>query len=203
MKITIYTIKGGTGKTSIALNLALTLDGFGIVTNEPLSPIDQVLGRDRILKLEKNQPIPDFEPDMNLIFDFGGYLDGRVVEALSQSDLLIVPTINEQLDVQAAIDTLGMTEAYYCKSVMVVVNRSEKSDIDDCILAITKYRDRPNLQFVEIKKTRAMPNLMHGKKSIAAMVSEGGLKAYHYRPVAEQFRAIIDTIIEIQEKKRW
>ena len=53
MKIMIYNIKGGQGKTDIALNLALTMD-FNLITNEPLSPLDMVLGEDNFLKLGQN-----------------------------------------------------------------------------------------------------------------------------------------------------
>jgi len=71
MKITIYNFKGGVGKTSIALNIALNL-GLPVVTNDIYSPLERLLGEDKFIKLAKDQTIPTLSSEHSIIFDFGG-----------------------------------------------------------------------------------------------------------------------------------
>ncbi len=88
MKITVYNFKGGTGKTSISMNLALTMD-YSVVTNDLYSPLEKVLDDKRILKLNHDDNLPVFPENYDLIFDFGGHVDVRAIEALKQSRWVI------------------------------------------------------------------------------------------------------------------
>ena len=60
----------------------------------------------------------------------------------------------------------------------------------------------PGYPVVEIKFSRALPNIMKEKKSIREIVGEGGLKAYTYKPVADQFEKLIKTINAITKWKK-
>ena len=53
MKIVIFNIKGGQGKTSLAVNLALTLNA-GVITNDVYSPIEKVLPEKQFMKIALN-----------------------------------------------------------------------------------------------------------------------------------------------------
>ena len=66
--ITIYNFKGGPGKTSCAMNIALTMD-YGVVTNDIYSPIEEVF--DNVLKVSPSEEFPDFPTDAEVIFDLG------------------------------------------------------------------------------------------------------------------------------------
>ena len=47
MKIVVWNLKGGQGKTVLSMAIAM-LEGFYVVTNDIHSPIDEVLGEDSI-----------------------------------------------------------------------------------------------------------------------------------------------------------
>lgn len=191
MKITTYNVKGGVGKTDISLNMALTLD-YGIITNEPFSPLETVLSEENFLKLNPGDKLPKLPEDADIVFDFGGYLDKRVIEALKQSDVVLVPVINEFKDLHTTINFIQEIEDYN-KKIIIVVNRAQKGDYDSVCEAMKGFYSYP---VFEIKSTRALPNIMKEKKSVKAMVEEGGLKAWNYKAVAQQFDKIIDKIFQ-------
>lgn len=191
MKITTYNVKGGVGKTDISLNMALTLD-YGIITNEPFSPLETVLGAENFLKLNPGDKLPKLPKDADIVFDFGGYLDNRVIEALKQSDVVLVPVINEFKDLHTTINFIQEIEDYN-KKIIIVVNRAQKGDYVSVCEAMKAFYSYP---VFEIKSTRALPNIMKEKKSVKAMVKEGGLKAWNYKSVDSQFDKIIDKIFK-------
>ena len=190
MKITVYNLKGGVGKTDIALNLALTLD-CGIITNEPFSPFEKVLEDDRFIKLEHSEELDVLPDGYNIIFDFGGYVDKRVISALKQSQCVIVPVVNEFKDVYTTINFLQEIEDYNEK-IVVVINKTRRNDFEEAKKVFNEHY--PDYPVIEIKYSRAFPNIMKEKKSIKAMVESGGLMAYSYRAVAKQFDTLIQTI---------
>ena len=194
MKIMVYNIKGGQGKTDIALNIALTL-GFNLLTNEPLSPVELVLPAERFLKLKAKEVCPVLPDDFDLVFDFGGYLDDRAIVALQQSDYVLVPVINEFKDVHTTVNFIQEIEAYNSKIIIIAnktVRRKKGSDFNDIKNIMAEHY--PDYPVFEIKQSRALPNLLTEKKSISEMVAEGGLKRYNYAAVKEQFDAILEVL---------
>ena len=183
----IYNIKGGQGKTDIALNLALTLN-LNFVTNEPLSPVELVLEEGSFLKLDQHEEFPDLPADMEAVFDFGGYLDKRAIEALKLADYVIVPVVNEFKDVHTTINFIQEIEEFNSK-ILIVANRTRKGDYAEIKEAMGKfYKQYP---VFEIKESRAMPNILKEKISIQDMVAQGGLKKFNFSGINEQFNLLI------------
>lgn len=190
MKIMIYNIKGGQGKTDIALNLALTLD-YNLVTNEPLSPVEMVLPEDNIIKLDQEEDFPELPPEIDVIFDFGGYLDKRAIHALQQADYVLVPVVNEFKDVHTTINFIQEIEEFNNK-IIIIANRTRKGDFAEIKEIIgTHYEKYP---VYEIKESRAMPNILKEKSSIQGMVDQGGLKKFNYKGINEQFNTLIKAL---------
>jgi len=190
MKILIYNIKGGQGKTDIALNLALTLD-YNLITNEPLSPVEMVLEEDTFIKLDRDEDLPDLPEEYNIIYDFGGYLDKRAIKALKQSNLVIVPVLNEFKDVYTTVNFIQEIEEYNNK-IIIVVNKAQRGDYEEVRALLSEHY--PDYPVFEIKKSRAMPNILKDKMSIQAMVDQGGLKKFNYGEINEQFNNLIKVI---------
>lgn len=189
MKILVYNIKGGQGKTDISTNLALTMD-FNLITNDLLSPIEEVFEEGTYIKLKRGQALIDY-PDNDIIFDFGGYLDERAISALKQSNFVIIPVINEFKDVYTTINFIQEIERYN-QNILIVANKTEKGDYEN-IKEIMKD-NYPDYMVLEIKKSRAMPNIFREKRSIQEMVNQGGLWRHNYKKINEQFNKLIEAL---------
>jgi len=190
MRIAVYNIKGGVGKTRIALNLALTLD-CAIITNETYTPtLEKILDPKRYIKLGVDENLGSYKGNFDIIFDFGGFLDDRISKALKQSDLVIIPTVNEYDDFASTFSIIPEIESYN-KNILIVVNKAQKGDFEHIKKGIKEIYNYP---VFELKLSRALPNMTNEGKSIRAMVKDGGLKAFNYKDVNDQFEKIIKHI---------
>lgn len=189
MKIMVYNLKGGQGKTCIALHLALSA-GFALVTNDPLSPVQEVLESGRFIKLKPGDPLPKFNADADIIFDWGGYADRRATEVLRQVEYVLVPTIPEFIDLQVSVDSIGEIERFN-NNIVIVVNQTLKGDFERATDVLGKIFTYPVFQ---LKKSRSIPNVFHERKSVFDMVREGGAKRYHFQAVADQLQEVMNFI---------
>lgn len=189
-KITIWTKKGGCGKTNIAGELALRL-GYPAITNEQESMLSIILNKDRLKILKPNEEIPNF--DCGMIFDFGGYIDTRIIEALNQSDYILVPTLPEVSEIQSCISTIQAIKKYN-KNIAVIANKTESKE--DYHTIKEAVRQIGNYPVFEIKKSRALPNLYTEKKSIKQLMEESPLLRYNYRKVSKQFDDLIEHLVK-------
>lgn len=192
MKLTVYNLKGGVGKTSLSLNLALTLD-YGIITNDVYSPIENVLPKERLMKLEPNDDVPEIPKDYDILFDFGGYLDARVIKALKASDFVLIPIVCNILNVQVSISTIEEIKKYN-DNIIIIANKTQQEDFRE----ITEALDELGYKYpiFEIKQSRALDAVFEKKRSIGSMVEEGGLQGYSFRLVNQQFNVLINYLKE-------
>ena len=191
MKIVVWNLKGGQGKTVLSVAIAM-LEGFYVVTNDVHSPIDEVLGEDRALRMGMRDDLPEVPPELNLIYDFGGYPDARIIQAAKQADCVVVPIIYESpLEMQVTINALSEIEKYTDR-IIIVLNKAKPGDFEraQTVLAVFDYE----YPIFEVKKSTAFSRAIEHKKSLQQMVDESPLFSFHYSKPLEQVRNLIKAI---------
>jgi len=192
-KITVYSLKGGQGKTSLAVAIAKELD-FGIITNDIYSPVEKMFSKEMVLKLEPTWEMPSVDDlkGVEIIFDFGGYLDRRVVPALEMSDYVIIPVVDfDTLNAQGFASTVAEVEQHN-KNIIIVLNKIAEEDAKEIRKELKKHNYPYSV--LEIKNSRAFKNMIDDNKPISQYVREGGLKGYIYKTVNDQLTKLIQYI---------
>jgi cellulose biosynthesis protein BcsQ len=198
MKITVYNIKGSTGKTPIAVNIAIDLE-YAIVTNEKYHILDTIFPDDRVLQAPANEAFPEFPDDIDLVFDLGGFIEeggSSIRSALEQSDCVIIPVNNELKALRNTLATIDEVKQFN-PNIIIVATKLEKKDkltgkweagedflnIQKVIHGITETE----YPVLPLKLSKAFDTIFEEEKSIAQLVAGGGLPSYSFREVKAQF----------------
>lgn len=190
MRIVVWNLKGGQGKTVLSLNLAM-LEGAFVVTNDVHSPIDDVLGEDRALRLSMRDQLPDVPAEIPLIYDFGGYPDARIIEAAKTATHILIPLVYESpLEMQVTINAINEIERYN-PNITIILNKAKVGDYERAKEVLGKFYEYPIL---EVKQSTAFARSIEQKKSLQQLVDESPLFSFHYSKPLEQLRAIIRHI---------
>ena len=190
MKITIFNLKGGQGKTTISLALALSY-GFFIITNDEYSPIDKILPTGYTKHLKQNEILPNVPDNISLIYDFGGYSDERLTEVLNSSNWVIIPLVYDSpLDMQVTIKTIREVEQHN-KNILIVLNKAKKGDFERAEKVLNGFFNYPIL---ELKQSTAFVKMITQKKSLQELMKENKLLKTSYKQPADQLQKIKDFI---------
>jgi len=188
---TIFSLKGGVGKTSLASALCLELDYKGkkvpIITNDAISPLEEVLGKEKALKLKLDEDFPELKKSDDIIVDLGGFVDERSISALKKSKQVVIPTIGSFLSISGLIQTVQEVERFN-KKIIIVLNRIEKKEVEKVIQFIRESHDYP---IFKLKTSKCFENLLYQNKSVSQMMKEEPLRRSSYKEVHAQLHEII------------
>ena len=178
MKITIWSKKGGVGKTSLAYNIARDLDLFLISNDDSIIELAYP-NKSKIMQYPK---LID-----NVVYDFGGFVDDSIKNILDNSDLIIIPMLNDLNSFKKTISTLNDIDT---RKVLIVANKANKDDFRE----IEEFFKNKNIKTLELPETRIFKKAFLEKKSINQIVNANKFHRYTYRNIAEKYNNILDYI---------
>ncbi|MDD5716359.1 MAG: ParA family protein [Sulfuricurvum sp.] len=196
MNITIVNFKGGVGKSMIAHQL---ISGFGFRGCE-IDPYGSLSDRvpekvERVDIQAKHLAMPREET----IFDFGGFDDIKLDQAIEFSDLIIIPFIPTLETIQGTLDTL-IRVASFDKPILLVPNMSQKeNDIQDAKFVFEDALGY-EVEMFSIPMSIALQTAINENKSIIDLSKQSGIKAYAYKKSAKIIRDLYDTIRAYESK---
>lgn len=193
-KITVYTLKGGEGKTT--LSCAIALEGkWAVITNDVHSDLTSALPEEAFLVLEPGQPLPS-EKDLegaDIIFDPGGFLDVRMIEAIKMSDHIIIPVTDfgKKLSTERFFASIYEIEQYN-KNIVIVLNKISEKDAKKAreILKEEGYE----YPVFDIKKNEAFEIMINEGIPVSKIVKRGKLFHRWFSPVDKQLKKLLNYI---------
>ena len=198
-RLMIFNAKGGVGKTAIALNLALTY-GYGVITNDRISVVDQVLPGEQCRILSKDEKLPELDESWPIIFDFGGYPDKRAVEALKTAQFVLIPILAHKENVQTSLNIIQEISGYKKSSeIILIINQTTGKQYEEISEAFKRFY--PELKIFNLKKSAAFAWMNEHKTSIEELCLRHKFHARHFQPVAEQFNMITEHLLKIKKNE--
>ncbi|MBL4621005.1 MAG: hypothetical protein JKY89_01265 [Immundisolibacteraceae bacterium] len=189
--ITVYNAKGGTGKTSLSLALALKT-GNTIITNDIYSPIDDVLPSSKVLKLEPNEKVPILDYSSPIIYDLGGHMmDTRISQCLKQSKTILIPTLTDYTSLKTTMYAIKEVEEFN-KNIILIINKvSNEKEFFEAHKILSNFF---TYEILRVKESKCFQNMFKNKKSIDEMMQENKLITRAYTEVNNQLINIINTL---------
>ena len=198
----MFNLKGGQGKSSIALNLALTLK-MNVISNDAITQIEDILPEDNFLNIGRDEDFPDIEEtNIDIIYDLGGWLDNRIFKVVEQADLVIIPMINGIMNNKTSLNSIEQMKKI-TKKILIIANKTKKDDYAIICELIKRYFPDDNFPVLELKETTAFEKILEKEKSIGDIVENDKLLRFSYHRVVEQFDEIIKYIKQIEANNEW
>jgi len=176
--ISIASTKGGVGKTSLAFSLAKDL-GYRYATN------DMSVALNKYSKARYHQgKIPLYE---DTVYDFGGFIDKNADEIMRQSDIIIVPTINDQNSIMKSLTTI---KKFREQTILVFANMIENG-ADAAAIREQIHKHFPNLAFTYLRRTKLLKNALETGMSATELYNLNQQTQHVYRHAYAEYRKIL------------
>lgn len=126
MRYLFLSLKGGVGKTSLAINLATYL-GIQCVTTDLI--ISENSNAAQVAPNKKRIPL-QYTAKKDIVFDFGAMstnIDPKVAHAVKLSNAIVIPTLTDARSLQGTIDTFNLIKEAGKPTIIVINNFTNES----------------------------------------------------------------------------
>jgi cellulose biosynthesis protein BcsQ len=176
--ISIASTKGGVGKTSLAFSLAKDL-GWRYATND----MSVALNKYNKARYHTGK-IPLYE---DTVYDFGGFIDKNADEIMRQSDIIIVPTINDQNSIMKSLTTI---KKFREQTILVFANMIENT-ADAAAIREQIHKHFPNLAFTYLRRTKLLKNALETGMSATELYNLNNQTQHVYKHAYTEYNKIL------------
>jgi hypothetical protein len=189
MNTLFYSRKGGQGKTTHAVAFA-RYQGAHFLTfdydNGTRGLYEGMLPAGRFHEITPTSKLVAYEGEDH-VFDFGGYLDDRIIRAAKVCDQCVVPiAFQSPAEIKPFIDTVAELSKHN-KHIVILINNTEREYLDDLQAAIRKNFSYP---IFIIPRSKFISKLsVYQKTPLELLEGEGVpfLQRHHLKSLAPAF----------------
>lgn len=191
--VTFYNSKGGQGKTTLATHYAL-YRGSHYYTNDYKSGTEDLF-KEIITPAKFHVITPedeDLEMEKKMVFDCGGFIDGKIPAILEASDLCVVPVFYQsQTDLRAFFITLEAV-AKHNDRLLIVINNTlprEAGELQDGLRKVLKKKYP-----IKVVKRSAYMGYLANEGRTPFQLTEVGATKKALEAIKKQLKDLFDHI---------
>ena len=190
----MFNLKGGQGKSSIALNLALTMD-MNIISNDVITQIDDTkINKMNDLKKYIYSKSPNDMVTLHIKRANKDFFISKQANRITKY-IIIIPMINGIMNNKTSLNSIEQVRNIN-KNILIIANKTKKDDYDTIYELVNKYFPEEKFPILELRETTAFEKIMEKEESIQKIVEKDKLLKFSYSRVVEQFNNIITFIRE-------
>jgi len=212
MVITVYSLKGGVGKTSISLNLSVELE-HKLIDNDPFGGVTELLNKGKKTKVaysvhEDEESIPK---SRNTVYDFGGFKDNRTHSILAKSDVVIIPTLHSYADIKTTVSTIKRLQDLNQKNIIVAINKvntatkrkqgsrvwfKDFTDTEEQIKALCSHFDidTSKIKFIGLRDNKSWLKSTSKGKSLIELAQTSRLVEHSSKSAIEDLNSLLEQV---------
>jgi hypothetical protein len=200
-KVSIYNEKGKQGKSLFAVEIALRL-GFCYATNQnrPRKDIQAIISPDEFLQVAPHEAFPALSDEIKVVFDLAGELVGyqkSIVSALRQSDVILVPVMNESDAISATKHAITELENLDLKAEIIILATDLRRGDREEILESLKQAEG-SYKIFTIRHSELFKRMMLEGKSVSEMGKATKLSAWSHRFIIEDTDYLFNYLTRVK-----